>query len=168
MPKRVGRFYGGVVLIAMLSLVSCARFTAWWERGPSPEERLLSVFQRELDELKTFESGSYVDYMMQANRAFAGRQVEINGYIIKINDTFDGLTEAQKIEYQTLWRGRFQPVVTEIYARTKKLVVAETAALTPERMSRIRELSMERQALAKEVPSATLKAAFFVLPEESP
>lgn len=134
--------------------------------GDSSEPALLAVFKEELAELKAQESGSYSDYMANREKGFKRRQERVNALIVKINSRFDGMAESEKQSYQRQWREAFQPVVEEIYTRTRAMVVRETRELTPAEMARIKDLSVRHKALEKETPQATLKPRFFILPEE--
>jgi hypothetical protein len=131
---------------------------------PDAENKFLTVFQTERHDLERFENGSYVAYMEYQIANFDKKQKRAAALIKQINRNFDAMNPGQQIEYQKKWSAEFQPVVDQIYERTRALIVKQTAELTPEDMTRIQELTIQMQEQTKNAPDAKLKPMFFKTP----
>lgn len=148
-------------IFLFLCVIHCHR-----EKKIDPETELLNFFKEELALLEEYQDGSYADYMAQENERFEKHQPRINDIIARINTHFDAIDNAKKSDYQFQWRDEFQPVVSEIYIKTKDLVVKTTKSLTAQKMATIKELSMVRKSLEKKISTTKLKPLFFEIPAE--
>ncbi len=147
-------------LILTLFLASCAEKPDEQEA----EEKLLKVFQTEQHDLEQFENSTYVTYMDYQIKNFDKKQKLAVKLINQINKNYVALPEKNQDAYQREWTKKFQPVINEIYARTRALIIHQTGALSRETMARIQELSDRMNDLEKNAPAPKLKPTFFVTP----
>lgn len=148
-----------VVFFSFLVFFSCQH------NDYSPEENLLNFFKNEVVVLNQYQKGSYVDYMRFQNQTYKSKRKIANQLIEEINRRFEEMDPQEKIAYQKKWQKKFQPVIDEIYKKTKNLVAWETKQLTPENMAKIKELSIERKTMEEAMAEKKLKPLFFELPE---
>lgn len=149
-----------ILFLLFVCLFQCARDKA----ALSPEEQLLNIFKTELSLVEKHQD-NYIAYMQQQLSYFKNKNQLTSAAITAVNKQFQNMSDAKKEKYQRSQREKFQPVINNIYAITRKMIVKQTATLTPEKLVQIQDLSIKLAAIEKDTKMVKLVPLFFIVPE---
>ena len=148
-----------VALCVFCSLESCSKK----EPSIEPEQKLLNLFQYELDLLNDNQD-DYLKYMTWQIEHFRKKQELTNKIISEINERFKNMTQDEQQDYQLKWNRKFQVVIDQIYERTKSMLDNQNKNLDPKILEKIQELTIKIELMEKETPSQKLLPQFFIEP----
>jgi len=127
----------------------------------SPEQKLLSVFESELELLDTYKN-DYLGYMKYQTENFEVKKKESLLAIREINKRFNNLSSTEQMEYQAKWKESFQPLVDEIYNKTRAMVTKQKNELDANSLSKVQELTIKMEILEKSSLRLDLIPQFYI------
>jgi hypothetical protein len=150
------------LVLAVFSLMQCSQHV----NKLTEEEKLLKLFLREVELLQNYQE-NYMGYLEYQKSILADKQALINELTIELNDKFDKMPEHEKLDYQELWKARFQPVINQIGELTHAMVISQTSILNSESMKRIEDDYKQFLEVQNKLHAEVLKPQFFVVPEDA-
>lgn len=153
--------YLGCIFLILIVSCSSAEQT---KKARGPEEKLLNLFRLEKKLVEDYQN-DYIGYIEYQIVNFERKQNIANDIIKDINTIYDALGEDEKREYQLKWEELFQPIIDEIYQKTRTMLVNQTGRLDQKQMTKIQELYIKMEMMEKAKPAAKLKPRFYTTPE---